>query len=98
MDRDQVVARLRGIQPELQAEGIVRLCLHGAVARGESGPSSDVDLIVEFDSKRRYSIVEMVRLEDRLAELLGARVELSPFQLLQEGVRERALREGVVVF
>jgi predicted nucleotidyltransferase len=39
-----------------------------------------------------------VRLENRLADLLGAGVDLAPAQMLNQGIRERAAREAVRPF
>jgi putative ABC transport system permease protein len=48
--------------------------------RGErrSRPLSDVDLIAEFDTGREYSLLDRVRLENRLADMLGVKVDLAP--------------------
>jgi len=43
--------------PELNAAGIVHLGVHGSVARGDATPSSDVDLIAEFDQAKRLSLI-----------------------------------------
>jgi hypothetical protein len=98
MDRNHVIATLRDHEPELRAAGIVHLRLHGSVARGDQSPQSDVDLIAEFDASRRLSILDMVGLENRLAELLGVRVDLSPARTLKAPVREKAEREAVLAF
>jgi predicted nucleotidyltransferase len=50
MTREQVKAKPLPYAPERQAEGVLHLALHGAVARGEETPESDVDLIAEFDT------------------------------------------------
>jgi predicted nucleotidyltransferase len=39
-----------------------------------------------------------VRLENRLADLLGVKVDLSPARTLKDGIRERAAREAVLAF
>jgi len=70
VDKRLVLARLREVAPELKAVGIVHLRLHGSVARGQETPASDVDLIAEFDADRRFSLLDMVHLQDRLADLL----------------------------
>ena len=99
MDRDQIIAKLREHAPELKAAGIVHLSLHGSYARGtESRGSSDVDVIAEFDPRRRLSLVDMVAIENRLTDLLGARVDLSPAKTLKEPVRNKAKREAVLAF
>jgi predicted nucleotidyltransferase len=48
MDRDQVIAKLRGHEAELRAVGVVRLSLFGSTARGDQRPDSDVDLLAAF--------------------------------------------------
>ena len=98
MDRDRVIAKLREHEPELKAAGIVHLRLHGSVARGETSDASDVDLIAEFDATKPLSLLDMVGLENRLADLLGVAVDLSPAKMLKEPVREKAAREAVFAF
>jgi predicted nucleotidyltransferase len=98
MDKEQVVAKLREHAPELKAAGIVHLRLHGSVARGQASEASDVDLIAEFDAGTRLSLLDMVELENRLRDLLGVAVDLSPANTLKEPVRERAAREAVLAF
>jgi hypothetical protein len=98
MNRHSVIAKLREHEPELKAAGIVHLRLHGSVARGDDTPGSDVDLIAEFDAHKRLSLLDMVGLENRLGDLLGVRVDLSPAKMLKEPVRFRAEHEAVIAF
>ena len=98
MDRDFVITKLREHEPELKAAGIVHLRLHGSLARGTATASSDVDLIAEFDAKKHLSLLDMVGLENRLSDLLGVPVDLSPEHTLKQPVAERAARESVRAF
>jgi len=99
MDRDQIIAKLRESAPELKAAGVEHLFLHGSYARGTATRGlSDVDVIAEFDPGRRLSLVDMVAVENRLTELLGFPVDLSPANTLKEPVREKAEREAVLAF
>lgn len=99
MDRDEILAKLREHAPELKAAGVMHLFLHGSYARGtEIRGSSDVDVIAEFDPRRRLSLVDMVAIENRLTDLLGLQVDLSPAKTLKEPVREKAKREAVLAF
>jgi predicted nucleotidyltransferase len=98
MDREHVIATLREHEAELKSAGVVRLSLFGSVARGDSTPQSDVDLMAEFDAARKFSVLGRVHLENRLADLLGAKVELANTPMLRDGIRERAVREAVLVF
>ena len=98
MDKATVIAKLREYESELKAAGIVRLSLFGSFARGEASSESDVDLMAEFDSSKQFSLLDMVRLENRLADILGVRVDLTPARALRDGIRERATREAVLAF
>jgi uncharacterized protein len=98
MERLEILEKLRAHRAELRAAGIVHLRLHGSVARGEASVDSDVDLIAEFESGRHLTLLDMVKIENRLHDLLGVNVDLSPSNTLKEMVRQRAEREAVVAF
>jgi predicted nucleotidyltransferase len=48
-ERERVLRMLREAAPGLRARGITRLGLFGLLARGDAGPESDVDLLIEMD-------------------------------------------------
>jgi len=98
MDRSTVVAKLREHATELDAAGIVHLTVHGSVARGDATPSSDVDLIAEFDQARRPSLIGRVHLENLLSDILGVKADLADRAMLRPEVLERAQRESILVF
>src|SRR5580658_8589958 len=98
MKKDEVIAKLREHEPELKAAGIVRLAVFGSVARGDNSPQSDVDLLADFDKTKHYTLLTMGRIENRLADLLGTRVDLSSPEWLKESIRDRVLREAVMPF
>ena len=98
MDSQCVISKLRQHEPELKAVGIVHLRLHGSVARGEASTTSDVDLIADLDPQKRFSLLDMVGLENRLSDLLGAPVDLSLSHALKAAVAARAADEAVLAF
>ncbi|SNT31783.1 hypothetical protein SAMN05421770_107149 [Granulicella rosea] len=98
MNREFVLDVLREHALELQAAGVAHLRVFGSVARGEAGPESDVDLLVDFDQRKRVTLVSVGSLEHRLGALLGAKVELSSAAWMREPIREQAIREAVVAF
>jgi len=79
MDKSTIIAKLQEHERELKAAGIEHLFLHGSYARGTAiRDDSDVDVIAEFAPGRRLTLLDMVAIENRLADLLGVRVDLSP--------------------
>ena len=93
-----MIRMLQDYEPELKAAGILHLRIFGSVARGEASAESDIDLIADFDQAKRYTLVTMSHLENRLADILGVKVDLSPAHSLKEPVREQAAREAIVAF
>jgi predicted nucleotidyltransferase len=53
-----------------------RLWLFGSALRDDFHHTSDVDLLVEFDSDADWSLLDHVEMEHELSELFGRRVDL----------------------
>jgi len=71
------------------------LSLFGSVARGEAGPGSDVDILVEFD--RPVGYFGLFALQDHLEALLGCKVDLGTPNSLKPRLRLRVLGECLPV-
>lgn len=92
---DAIRDRLRTMLPELrQRFPIASLGLFGSWVRGEQGPDSDLDVLVEFDGPIGWQIVT---LEDELSQRLGVKVDLVPRRGLRPRIEERILAEVVPV-
>jgi hypothetical protein len=99
MDREHIIETLREHEAELKSAGIVRLSLFGSYARGTAvRDTSDVDLMAEFDNSKQFSLLDMVGMENRLADILGVPADLAPARSLKDGIRERATAESVLAF
>jgi uncharacterized protein len=78
---------------------IRRLSLFGSVLRGDAGPESDVDLLVEFSREARPSFLDLAEIEQELAGLLsGRRVDLRTADDLSRYFREEVLSEAEVQY
>lgn len=72
--RNEIVEILRASLPELRSRFPIRsMALFGSVSRGEDGPDSDVDVLVEFDGPVG---MRFIHLAHELARLLGRKVDL----------------------
>lgn len=70
-------------EDEIRALGVRGQWLFGSTARGEAGPSSDLDLLVEFEGSCSYAQYSALRF--LLEDLFGQQVDL----VLAEGLRPR---------
>jgi hypothetical protein len=98
MDCEQVIAALRGHEPELRAVGVIRLSLFGSTARGDHRPDSDIDLLAAFDATRRISLLDVAGIERQISEMLGRPVELVEEGTLKPRVRKSVEAEAVRAF
>jgi len=92
----ETIAELaRRLAPVLKRYGVVRAGVFGSVARGEAGPESDLDLLVEYRQEPRMTLRDLVDLYEELSHLAGRRVELCEYHLLKPRIRDRVLGEQV---
>jgi hypothetical protein len=98
MNREAVIATLRAHEPELRAAGVVRLSLFGSTARERALPGSDIDLLASFDGARQLSLLDVIGIENKLADLLGQPVDLIEEGTLRPRVRQSVDREAVRAF
>jgi uncharacterized protein len=96
MRRDQALKVLAAHREELRAMGVERLSLFGSVARDEAGEGSDVDVLVEFVPGVRIGMFEFLDVQETLAGLLGAEVDLATPASLHPRLRDAILREAVL--
>lgn len=73
--------------------GATNLRVFGSVARGEAGPESDLDLLVEMEPGR--SLLDHIALIQDLEGDLGCRVDVVTKKGLKERYRRRILDEVV---
>lgn len=65
----------------------------GSVARGDDGPDSDIDILV--DSVEDFSLLELGRLTASLSEVLGERVDVVPSHSLPPHIRSEAMNDAI---
>ncbi|GAB3391206.1 hypothetical protein GCM10027568_16430 [Humibacter soli] len=71
------------------------LRLFGSAARGDDGPDSDVDLLVDLDD--HVGIFDLAAMELAAERILGVAVDVVPANALKPRVAESALAEAIAV-
>jgi len=77
---------------------IRELALFGSVLRPDFGPDSDVDMLVEFEHGKEPDLMDIVRIESELSEILGHKVDLVERQSVERSenyIRKRHILQSV---
>ena len=85
----------RALLDAVASAGATNLRVFGSVARGEDGPDSDVDLMVDLPEDT--SLFAVLALEGSLERILKVKVDLAPVTSLKPRVRAEALADAVPV-
>jgi uncharacterized protein len=78
--------------------GIRKLSLFGSAQRGELGPESDIDLLVDFEEERTPGLFELSRMEIELTQTLGRKVDLRTPAELSKYFRDDVVRFSEVQY
>ena len=87
---------LKSHKKDLLQFGVRALAVFGSTARNEGFAASDVDILVDFDSKKGLFI--FLDLKSYLENILQCQVDLVTKNALHPALRERILNEAKNVF
>ncbi len=85
-------------EQELRRRGVRHLAVFGSVARGDDRPDSDVDVAVEIEDGRSFSLIRMEEMRLLLEDTLRRPVDLGEIDSLRPHVRAAFQREMVPIF
>jgi predicted nucleotidyltransferase len=72
--------------------GVRKLSLFGSAARGELGPKSDIDLMVELDPASKVSLWDYPAMQDDFSALFGHRkVDIASPEILENPYRRKSI-------
>ena len=98
MTRDAVIATLRANEAALRLRGVAHAALFGSVARGQAGPHSDIDIMVEIDPAAEVDLYDYVSITRFIGDLFTGKVDVSNRSSLKAHVRPAAERDAVHAF
>lgn len=81
----------RKVAALLTSHGAKTIAVFGSYARGEAGPASDLDLLVDFETD--LSLLSLIQIEQELSKLLGIKVDLVTEGALSPYIRQRIKKD-----
>ncbi|HEX4766417.1 MAG TPA: nucleotidyltransferase family protein [Lichenihabitans sp.] len=98
MKRTEAITRLQADAGAVKAMGATSLYLFGSAARDEALDGSDLDLFIDYDPRRKFSLFDLVGIQLFLEERLGTEVDLTTRDSLHPRLREGIERSAIRVF
>ena len=87
------------LQDLFQKDGRVSVAwLYGSVARGDDHPDSDLDIIVELNEKRKYSMFDLLDLAFILGEKIKRKVDLVEKGQLKDFALKTSVNELIKIY
>ena len=97
MDRNQAISRIKTIEPAIRALGAASLYLFGSTARDQAAATSDVDIFIDRNPEAPCGFIELLDLEELLAETLGTKVDLATRTSLHPALKDEIERTAIRV-
>jgi len=98
MSRDEFVTSLLQLKPMLVDRGITHVAIHGSRARCDSKADSDLDLLVEIDRTKKFSLLDFIGVEHLVGDTLRITAHASENSSLELKFAQRIKRDLVDVF
>ncbi len=92
-DPSFVLQVLRANQDDIARLGVKSLAIFGSVARNDAGPTSDVDILVEFS--RPVGLFDFIAVKETLETLLQHPVDLVTPDALRPTIKDRILIDAI---
>jgi predicted nucleotidyltransferase len=82
----------------MRAFGVTGVYLFGSTARDEALPDSDLDIFVEYDSSRAFSLLDLLRVKHLVEDAGAPNVDITTRKGLHPVLREAIEHEAIRIF
>ena len=90
LNRQDVIARLRENETALRSRGVAHAAVFGSRARGDAGPDSDTDIMIEIDPDAHIGVWGYAGLKEYIATLFDGPVDVVDREALKPYVAPAA--------
>ena len=98
MTRIEAIAKLKERVEAVEARGAVSMYLFGSAARDQAPSDSDLDLFIDYDVDRKFSLVDLVGIKLFPEDELGIPVDVTTRDSLHPLLRRDIEKSAVRVF
>jgi len=98
MRRDEATAELVCRAKALRERGAQAAFIYGSTARDEARDNSDVDIFIDIEPGRKFSLLDLVGMQRFLTAELGVEIDLTTRSSLHPKLKAQIESEAVRIF
>lgn len=99
MQKEEIKKKIaEAISNDPAKNNIAKASLFGSYLRDKAENSSDVDILVEFKPSAKIGFFEFVRLQRRLSDFVGKKVDLLTPEAISKFFKEKVIKEAELVY
>lgn len=98
MSRSEIIEQLSRNAEAIRGMGATSLYLFGSAVRDSARPGSDLDIFIDYDPARRFSLLDLVGIKQFLEERMAAEIDITTRDSLHPMLKDDIERSAVRVF
>lgn len=98
LGREELLTELAALQPTLEGDGVLHLQLFGSRARRDNRPDSDVDVLIDVDRSRKFSLLDMAGVYGRIFDRTGLESSVVVRDDAPDDFIQRISEDAIAVF
>lgn len=98
LELEKIINILKKHKEELRKKyHLKEIGIFSSYVRGEQSSKSDIDILVEFEEDAKIGLLEFIKMENYLSDLLGIKVDLVEKRALKPRIGKYILKEVIFI-
>lgn len=91
--KDELEQKRKQIWKTAEQNGIIKISVFGSVSRGEEGPDSDIDFLIELEEDR--SLFDIIRFKQAMEQLFQRKVDVVTERAVHWTLKDQIANEAI---